>query len=119
MSEQLAEDRAEELRQEYLEIADKIAALQDRLDAIKTEVRTLLPRGTHEVGDGGRITISPNHKFDEELARKNIPAPLLPLVMREVPAHYKIDRFACKAELAPSIYAHCMKRQGEDKVSFA
>lgn len=112
------EDRAEELRQEYLEIADKVAALQDRLDAIKAEVRTLLPRGTHEVGDGGRVTISPNHRFDEDLARKAIPGPMLPLVMKEVPAHMIIDRFACKNELPRSLYEKCMKRQGEDKVSF-
>jgi hypothetical protein len=113
------EDRAEELRQEYLAIQHAIGTMQDRLDEIKAEVRSLLPRGTHEVGDGGRVTISPNHRFDEELARKAIPGPMLPLVLREVPAHMQIDRFACKSELPRALYEKCMKRQGEDKVSFA
>lgn len=112
------EDRAEELRQEYLAISNAIGQMQDRLDEIKAEARKLLPRGTHEIGDGGRVTISPNHRFDEEQARKAIPGSMLPLVMKEVPAHMIIDRFACKSELPKSLYEKCMKRQGEDRVSF-
>lgn len=112
------EDRAAELRQEYLEISNAIGQMQDRLDEIKAEARTLLPRGSYEIGDGGRVTISPNHRFDEEQARKAIPGPMLPLVMKEVPAHMIIDRFACKSELPKSLYEKCMKRQGEDRVSF-
>lgn len=119
MSEQLPEDRADELRGEYLEISDAISRLQDRLDEIKAEARTLYPRGSYEIGDGGRLTISPNHKFDEELAVAVIPMSLLPLVEKHVPAHDKIDKYACKRELPGRIYDLCMRRQGDDRVSFA
>ncbi len=113
-----SEDRAEELRSEYLDLQAKVFELQERMDAIRAEVRGLLPRGSHEIGDGRRVTISPNHRFNEERAADIIPQQYLPLVIKRVPAHDKIDKYACKRVLPGVVYDLCMVKQGEDRVTF-
>lgn len=109
-------DRIRHLYGEYINLRDKIFELQDRLEGIKAEFRKL-GRGTHELGGGALITISPNHRFDEDEALRAIPEPLIAYVTKHVPAHDRIDKFACKRELPPALYERCMVPQGEDRVN--
>lgn len=75
----------EQLASQLVTVQEQAENLRQREDAIKAAIRQ--HPDVHGVADyaAGNLTISvqPNHRFDQKLAEKAIPAHLLPLVTIE------------------------------------
>lgn len=101
------------LRKRYLELGAKIEEYETERSTIKARVRQL-GAGTHEVGEG-RFTVSPQKKFDAELAEKVIAGINPDLV--EACSESKIVSGRVKQLLGDLVYEQCQKPGGEDRVT--
>lgn len=100
------------LRKRYLELGAKIEDYENERDNIKARVRRL-GAGTHPIGEG-RASVSPQRKFDPELAEKVL-TEINPDLVRAC-SSLKIDSAKAKSVLSPSLYDQCKKSYDEDRV---
>lgn len=103
------------LRKRFLELGAKIEELENERDTIKAHVRRL-GAGIHLVGDG-RVTITPQKRFDPELAEKvltGINPDLVAACSKTVVVAGLVKQF-----LGDLVYDKCQKPGGEDRVTIA
>lgn len=103
------------LRKRYLELGAQIETYENERAVIKERVRRL-GRGAHPVGDG-KITISPNNRFDPKLAEQVLTEINPDLVA--ACSTTKIDSSLVKKAVGDDIYERCQKAAGDDKVTIA
>lgn len=110
----LTPDQLDKTVARYLELDARRNEIVAEQDQIKIALRTQLEPGRHDTPSGQKVTISPNRRFNADLAQSVIPAELLPLVMTET-----IDSKKAKAVLPPALYNQCSAEVGEPRVSIA
>lgn len=103
------------LRKRYLELGTKIEQYEEERDTIKARIRKL-GAGTHAIGDG-KATVSPQKRFDPELAEKvlvGINPDLVVACSKTV-----VVSSLVKLLLGDLVYEQCQKSSGEDRVTIA
>lgn len=100
------------LRKRFLELAAKIEDYEAEQETIKANIRRL-GAGTHAIGDG-KVTITPQKRFDPELAETVLTGIDPALVVACSVA--KIDSALARKILSPALYDQCKKPGGEDRV---
>lgn len=103
------------LRKRYLELGAKIEDYENERTTIKTRVRQL-GAGTHLVGDG-RITISPQKKFDSDLA-ETVLAQINPDLVARCSRSAVVSGLV-KRHCGELVYEQCQKAGGDDRVSIS
>lgn len=103
------------LRKRYLELGAKIAQYEEERENIKVNFRRL-GAGAHPIGEG-KATVSPQYRFDPELAEKVL-TDINPNLVAACSV-VKIDPSLARAVLSPALYNQCKKSSGEDKVLIA
>jgi hypothetical protein len=101
------------LRKRFLELAVRAHEIESEAKVIKERMRKL-GRGQHAVGDG-KITISPNNRFDPGLAEKVL-SEINPDLVAACSVS-KIESSLVKKLVGDDVYERCQKAAGDDKVS--
>lgn len=100
------------LRKRYLELAVRAQEITQEAAVIKDRMRKL-GRGKHEVGNG-TVTISPQKRFDQDLATEVLGGISPDLVT--ACSVSKIDSGLVKKAVGDDVYERCQKSSGDDKV---
>ena len=98
-----------------LEIREQRTALDAEETHLKTLVRAHIPVGGAGTSNGEPIvTVSPNRRFNADLAKTTLAPELLDLITVA-----KIDPPTAKKTLPPALYEQCMAEVGEPVVRLA
>jgi hypothetical protein len=103
---------AADLVAEYLDLRDRKAAIDNRLEQITAELRSL-GVGRHQAG-GHTVTVSAQRRFNTEAAARILASnPDLLLACQET----TISGSKAKQVLPPALYEMCQVEAGEPRVS--
>jgi len=94
----------------YVELEAAKADIQVELETIKERLRQR-GEGKHTAPCGVRVTVSPNRRFNPQLAADIVPAELIPAIQTT-----SIDSKKAKAVLPPAMYEQAMAEVGEPRV---
>lgn len=97
------------LVKEYAQLADQRNTIDERLDAIKAELRTL-GAGSHPIA-GLTVTISPNRRIDNERVQTLYPFESHPELYKLAP-----DSKLIRENLPPKVVGSLMTEVGEPRV---
>lgn len=103
------------LRKRYLELGAKIVDYENERDNIKARVRRL-GAGTHPIGDG-RATVTPQNRFDSDLAEKVLTG-IDPKLVASCSRSTVVSGLV-KQQCGDLVYEQCQKPAGEDRVSIS
>lgn len=101
--------RIEALAREYASLAAAATPIQERMDAIRAEWRTLLDFGSHPAA-GLKIGVQPNRTFDPSRFAALYPAEQYPQFYKSVPDTKVI------ADQFPKAAAGAFQKEGAPKV---
>lgn len=103
------------LRKRYLELGAKIEDYESERATIKARVRRL-GAGTHPIGEG-KVTITPQKRFDPRLAEKVL-SDLNPDLMAAC-SRPTVVAGLVKQHCGELVYEQCQSSSGEDRVSIS
>lgn len=116
MTTKLSPDQVlDDLRAQWLDLDARRESILEQQDAIKDQIRNLLDVGKHHTPSGGLVTLSPNRRFNPELAAQVLSAINPDLVV--ACSVTKVDSSLTKRKVGEEIYEHCMKDSGVPRVS--
>lgn len=97
---------AAELAAQWADLEARRTHIVDRQDTIKTQLRELLGVGKHAAGPL-TVTVTPQRRFNPDLAREVLPASLLEAITLPT-----VSTAAAREILAPALYTACMTEVG-------
>jgi hypothetical protein len=100
------------LLRRYTMLGERASQIKQEMDAIKSRFR-LLGRGQHDLGIG-KVIVTPQKRFDPEVAEKVLRAIHPDLV--EKCSISKLDSALTKQFVSGEVYERCQSPTGEDKV---
>lgn len=116
MTTKLSPDQVlDDLRAQWLDLDARRESILEQQDAIKDQIRNLLDVGKHHTPSGGLVTLSPNRRFNPELAVQVLSAINPDLVV--ACSLTTISSAEVKKRVGTDIYERCMKDTGMPRVS--